>query len=177
MAHFMVTTVGVDRPGIVASVTKPLWDLGCNLEDTSSVILRGHFTMMLVVAAPEGISANRIEGSLAEPARLLDLSVTVHPIARTPPAEATGERWTISVYGADKPGIVHRFAQMLSESGVNILDMSTRLTGEPDPVYTMLLEGVLPAGMMADRLEVDLQGLAMDLGVEVSMHLSEGDLL
>src|SRR5438094_166616 len=52
--HFAVSAVGADRPGIVAAVTGAFLEHGCNLEDTSMTILRGHFAMMLVVAAPEG---------------------------------------------------------------------------------------------------------------------------
>ena len=48
--HVAVTVVGNDRPGIVAGVTEVLFEQGCNLEDTSMTILRGHFTMMLVAA-------------------------------------------------------------------------------------------------------------------------------
>ena len=34
-----VTVIGNDRPGIVAGVSKALFDAGCNLEDVSSTIL------------------------------------------------------------------------------------------------------------------------------------------
>src|SRR5207237_7212888 len=52
MAHFAVTAVGVDRPGIVAGLTGVFVEHGCNLEDCSMTILRGHFAMTLVVDAP-----------------------------------------------------------------------------------------------------------------------------
>jgi len=52
VTHLAVSAIGADRPGIVAAVTGVLVDRGCNLEDASMSILRGHFAMMLVVAAP-----------------------------------------------------------------------------------------------------------------------------
>ena len=55
MGHYAVSAVGADRPGIVAAVTGVFLENGCNLEDTSMTILRGHFAMMLVVAAPDGL--------------------------------------------------------------------------------------------------------------------------
>ena len=60
MAHLAVSAIGSDRPGIVAAVTKVLLDQGCNLEDTSMSILRGHFAMMLVVAAPSGYISSTV---------------------------------------------------------------------------------------------------------------------
>jgi glycine cleavage system transcriptional repressor len=57
MARFALSVFGRDRPGIVAAVTRVLADAGCNLEDTSTTILRGHFAMMLVVTGPDDLRA------------------------------------------------------------------------------------------------------------------------
>ena len=47
----------------------------------------------------------------------------------------------LTVYGADKPGIVHQVTSRLAALGVNITDMDTRVAGmENAPVYVMLLE-------------------------------------
>jgi predicted amino acid-binding ACT domain protein len=54
MLRFAVSVFGRDRPGIVAAVTRVLADAGCNLEDTSMTILRGHFAMMLVISGGPG---------------------------------------------------------------------------------------------------------------------------
>ena len=55
------------------------------------------------------------------------------------PAAAPGEPWTVSVYGADQPGIVHRMTTLLADAGVNIADLTTRVIGDPDrPVYAMV---------------------------------------
>lgn len=178
MAHFVVTAVGEDRPGIVAAVTKTFVDLGCNLEDTSAAILRGYFALILIVDAPSSVTAATVEESLSRPAKDLGLAITVSEVDASAPSPVEGERWTISVYGADKPGIVNRFATLLAERKINILDMTTRMTTDPgEPVYTMVLEVALPPEVIADQLEVELHDLALDLQVEASLHLSEADLL
>src|SRR6478736_6245787 len=46
-----VTVLGHDRPGIIATATSALADLGGNLEDSSMTLLRGHFAMTLVVSS------------------------------------------------------------------------------------------------------------------------------
>src|SRR3954451_21270088 len=85
VAHFAVTAVGIDRPGIVAGVTGVLLEQGCNLEDTEMAVLRGHFAMMLVVAAPATITAPELEAALGAVASHLDLVVTVRPIEQAAP--------------------------------------------------------------------------------------------
>jgi glycine cleavage system transcriptional repressor len=181
MAHVAVTAVGADRPGIVAAVSRVFVEHGCNLEDSSMTILRGLFAMMLVVDAPPGVGAVDLEAALAEPAAALDLVVAVRPVPEVgggATGGAAGSAWAVSVYGADRPGIVHGIADLLAGHGVNITDLSTRVVGAPDrPVYAMLLEVSLPPGADPEILGRRLAEAAADLGVDVSLHPSDADIL
>lgn len=178
MGHFAVSAVGADRPGIVAAVTGALMEHGCNLEDTSMSILRGQFAMMLVVAGPGGLDAATLEDALSGPAADLDLVVAVRSVADEVPAAAEGEAWAVAVYGADRPGIVHRFASLLAGAGVNVVDLTTRVIGDPSrPVYAMILEVCLPPGLDGASLTSRLDALAREVGVECSTHPSEADIL
>ena len=178
MTHFAVTAVGADRPGIVAAVTRAFVDHGCNLEDSSMTILRGQFAMMLVVDAPAGVGAAELEDALAAPAAQLDLVVAVRPAAEPAASVAEADQWTVSVHGADHPGIVHGVASLLAERSINIVDLSTRVVGAPTRAfYTMVLEVTLPPGADADQLERDLGAKASELGVTCRLHPSEADIL
>lgn len=178
MPHFAVSAVGADRPGIVAAVTGVLVDHGCNLEDTSMSILRGHFAMMLVVAGPQGLVPATLENSLAGIAGRFDLVVAVRTIDDEVPESPEGDAWNVAVYGADRPGIVHQVASMLAEADVNILDLTTRLIGDDDhPVYAMILEVTLPPALSGEELSTRLEARAKELGVECSVHPSEADIL
>ncbi len=181
MTHFAVTAVGADRPGIVAAVTRAFVDHGCNLEDSSMTILRGQFAMMLVVDAPAGVGARELQAALDRPAADLDLVVTVRPAA-APPAGSLDEPdavcWTVSVYGADRPGIVHGVASLLAGAGVNIVDLTTRVIGDPSrPVYAMLLDVSVPPDVDPVRLGEELNALAAELNVDCSLHPAEADIL
>src|SRR5687767_4021858 len=115
--HVAVTAVGADRPGIVAAVTKVLFDRGANIEDSRMAILGGHFAMVLIV---ETADATGLEQALQEPARALDLTVSARPVEEAPTRYAEGARTIVNVYGADKPGIVAGVSATLAEHGVNI---------------------------------------------------------
>jgi glycine cleavage system transcriptional repressor len=173
MTTFAVTALGADRPGIVAAVTGVLVQAGCNLEDTSMSILRGHFAMVLIVAAPEGLDAATLEDALVEATRALDLAVFVRPVAPGSTAD-DGERWTVVVYGADHPGIVHGITAALADAGANVVDLTTRVT---DDLYAMVIEVALPAALRGADLDRRLAGVAADLGVECTVHQSEADIL
>lgn len=175
--HVAVTAVGRDRPGIVAAVTRVLLEHGGNIEDSRMAILGGHFAMMLIVALPEGSHPEELETALAAPARDLGLMVSVRPVAEIPPEHAEGARWMVSVYGADRPGIVYRVTQALADRRFNVIDLATHVIEGTPPVYVMIIEGVLPSGADAGALERDLEALAADLGVDLSMHPADADAL
>src|SRR5688572_7474056 len=130
MPHVAVTAVGVDRPGIVAAVTGVLMQHGGNLEDTAMTNLGGHFAMMLVVAVPADVAPDALEAALVDEVGELGLTVAVRPIVEAPSTSTgTAAGWSVSLYGADRPGIVHRVAKLLADHDANIVDLSTRVVG------------------------------------------------
>jgi glycine cleavage system transcriptional repressor len=172
-----VTAIGSDRPGVVAAITGALADVDGNLEDTSMTILGGRFAMVLIVAVPDAVSEAQVEAALAGPAAELHLDVSVHR-SDAPAAPPEGERFSVAVYGADRPGIVHRIAAVLAERGVNITDLTTRVVGGHErPVYAMLLDVTVPAGVDAADVERELHQTATGLGVECSVHPVDADIL
>jgi glycine cleavage system transcriptional repressor len=177
MSRFAVSVFGRDRPGIVAAVTRVLADAGCNLEDTSMTILRGHFAMMLVISGGAGVIGDDLEAQLSSVADRLDLQLSVRPVSDdVTAARVGGERWSAAVYAADQPGLVARISEVLADHQVNIVGLETRLVGEPDAVYVMHFELEVPAGRAA-QVQSDLAGAARALGVEVSMRPDEPDVL
>lgn len=174
MHELTVTAVGRDRPGIVSALTRALLDLGGNVEDCRAALLSGSFAMVLVVAVPDGVSPGDLDLALTPVADDLDLVISTSPAAA--PASHEGRaRCTISVYGQDRPGIVHATASALAASGVNIVDLSSRLVGDP-PIYVLGVEAQMPEGMGADALRValahgDLTGLEISVEPESELVL------
>jgi glycine cleavage system transcriptional repressor len=168
-----VTVIGNDRPGIAAGVTRVLFETGCNLEDVTSTILRGHFAMMLFVRPPEGTTAGELEEELAPAASDLGLVVTARPVEEVA-VEVAAPTHMISVYGADRPGIVYRVTQLLSDAGANITDLTSRVIGEERaPVYALMVE----VSLGDDDVEARLVQLKDELGVDITVHPIEPDLL
>jgi glycine cleavage system transcriptional repressor len=169
-----VTVVGNDRPGIVAAVTRSLYEAGCNLEDVTSTILRGHFSMVLIVRAPDDVSPEDLERRAVEASGELGLVVTVRPVDDLA-APVSPPTHVVSVYGSDKPGIVYRVADALAAGGVNITDLTSRVIGEDQtPIYALMLEVALPGG---EALEPLLDSLRSELDVEITSHAVDADVL
>jgi glycine cleavage system transcriptional repressor len=170
-----VSAVGPDRPGIVAGLTGALLGLGANLEDCRAALLRGSFAMVLAVAVPDDAGPEQVRAALAPEADRLGLEVWVRESAPPAPAPA-GERCVLSIYGADHPGIVHAVSSALAARGVNIVDLSSRIVGDP-PLYVLGVEVDLPPGLAPAALEAALRPLASEQRVEVSLEVESDDVL
>jgi glycine cleavage system transcriptional repressor len=169
----VVTVVGSDRPGIVAGITEVLFDLGCNIQDASSTILRGHFAMMLVVSPGPGLTADALERRLVDAATGMGVIVTARAVQEAA-HDVAPPTHIISVYGADRPGIVYKVAKALAELGANITDLTSRLAGTNEqPVYALMLEVELRE---SSSVESKLNALRDELNVDVSIHPIETDI-
>jgi glycine cleavage system transcriptional repressor len=171
-----VSAIGSDRPGIVAAVTGVLLRHGVNVEDSQMTILRGYFTMMLFLAAPDELDAAVLERELSAPETGLDqLSVAELEEHRPGPEPSH----TVTVYGADHPGIVHAAASAMAERGVDITDLNSRLMDDEEgqALYVLMMEVALPATASAEELDAALAEVGAREGVEVTMHELERDEL
>jgi glycine cleavage system transcriptional repressor len=133
--------------------------------------------MVLIVALPEGRDAPGLEKALAEPAGALDLITTVRPVAEAEPGRAGGSPYVVSVYGADKPGIVLRVSETLAANSVNISDLATHVVGDQEPVYVMIMEVDLQPGSQADAIGDALKTIGSDLGVDVAFNPMDAETL
>ena len=170
MTHYALTAVGPDQPGILAALTEPLVKLRCNLEDTSATILRGYFTLMMVVGVPDDTDLDTMLREVRARCDALDIRIDVRPLPKLAGPVPVSTH-VLSVYGADKPGIVFKVAELLSRRAVNMLDLDTRLVGRAGrPIYAMLLEVQLPEGLPETQLREDLDALGRELLVDTSLR-------
>lgn len=178
MSRFSIAAIGADRPGIVAAVTAVLVGQECNIEDTAMAILGGHFSMMLVVSGPVELVASGLDDALAPVASAYHLVTMVRPIDPAVAAPAAGELWTVSVHGADHPGIVHGIAQALADMHVNVVDLNTRVVpGDGGPAYVMILDVTLPGSVDGEVFGARLDEVCAALGVTCNAYASDADIL
>jgi glycine cleavage system transcriptional repressor len=84
----------------------------------------------------------------------------------------------ISVYGADKPGIVYQVSSALAKAKVNIHDVHThRSTGNSPSLYLLLLEVEAPPRHPAEKLKALISQIGRKLGVQVSVRPADTAIL
>lgn len=176
--RWILTAFGKDRPGMVAQVTKALYGLRCNLEDSAMTRLAGEFVIMLAFSAPAALTQTRLEAAFRAVSNRLALTVHLKALASGPRRMASGAPYAIAVYGADRPGIVYRVSSALASLGINIIDVSTHRAGSSArPLYLLVLEVELPKRIRPESLERRLKALAKPLGVTISLRSAEVHVL
>lgn len=173
LVHYAVTVVGKDRPGIVAGTAGVLFRLGCNIEDSSSTMLGGEFSMILIVSHERPFSKGRLLDEFRGLAEEMGLTVAARPLSLDEVAYQApqGELCMVSVYGSDQPGIVYRVTKELAERRVNITDLNTKLVGtKGEPVYVLMLEAVLPEEIAIEDVAAMLDEIKKELKVEISVR-------
>ncbi len=174
MGHFALSVVGRDRPGIVAEVSRVLFELGCNIEDSTCTILSGQFAMILVIAHPKFSSASEIDPSFEPVRKNMGLTVSLHSLKDEEVSREkgfAGRPHIISVYGADRPGIVYSVARELARRKVNITDLNTQMVGSKErPVYVMVLEVDVPDSVDMKELEAEFDRIRRELSVSITVR-------
>lgn len=134
--YYALTFVSVDSQGLVAQVAKIFFDNGFNIADSSSILLQGVFSMIFIVTS----SKNYTENEVLE--MFKNSKIVPHVFKyKEMPHEEEGVHYSVSIYGADRPGIVAETAACLAKNGVNIIDLQTKITGkQTTKIYIMIFE-------------------------------------
>ena len=162
---YMVTLVGKDQTSIVSHVTAALYDGGGNLGETSMMRLGGNFTIMMMVEFSG--RSKELHYVLSNVTDSLDLHLHIDKIdAKLHEHRIPDVR--ISVYGADRAGIVSKVTAVLAEAGLNILDLESDVAGDEEkPLYIMHIEGEASEGI--NPLESALQIVKDEDGIDAEL--------
>jgi glycine cleavage system transcriptional repressor len=170
--HYALALIGVDRPGIVAAVAGGLSELGCNLEDVTTSLLRGHFAMVLEFSAPVGGvgagGAETIRRHLLARTAALDVHLDVWPVATSRPEGAATH--VLRLHGPDRIGIVAAVADVLAGHGASIRDMSCSRDDAGAPTYVVVVEVDVPEHADERALEHALRAVAGDLSLRLTVE-------
>ncbi|HLC18829.1 MAG TPA: ACT domain-containing protein [Thermodesulfobacteriota bacterium] len=168
MKRYALTAVGRDRPGIVAAVTKALYEHDCNIEDSSMTILEDEFAIILVMTMPEKGDVASLEKAMKDVEKKTGLFINLKEIPAPSAAAPTKSNYIITLHGADKAGIVYRTSKTLADLGVNITDLETKAIRSGDEkAYMMVLEVFSPEKVKIKELEKQLKELEKSLGVTI----------
>lgn len=178
--RYLLAAGGVDKKGIVYSLTKILKSYDFNIEDSSMMMLRRTFSMIMLLSNESNFNGVKFEKDLAVFMNKNSMTVDIREISEKEMKEyrPAGESWVVSISGADRPGIVNAVTGLLYKSGANITGLETKSSENVKPhAYYMFLEIDLPKGRNAAKLEAALEKLGKKIGVHTAVNRVEDNIL
>ncbi len=172
--HFILTAVGRDRPGIVADLAEMVFELGCNLEDSSMVNLGSEFSTMVLIAGQGEDLGQRLHMACKHLEYEKGMTIFIKPIeAGASPASPPGGRpFRLRTMGEDKAGIVAKTARAIAATGGNILQLTSHLrpaASTGTPLYEMEMRFDLPPSADVEALRKRLVAIEDGLHVEITL--------
>lgn len=181
--HVVINTIGIDRPGIVADITKIVIDKGGNVGESHSQLLGGHFSLMMLVeiASSEMNGLQKqlqtdVEGTSNSCVEAVDpKKVEISP--------RIGFAGHFKLSGADNPGIVHKLTSVLARNSLTIGSMKTSQEAAPHggtELFTMEGRAVAyePLASTFDwtKIREELQELGESMNCDVEFQDDTGRL-
>ena len=171
MQKMIVSVLGEDRPGIIAAVTKVMFEQDFNIEDVSQTILQNQFSGIFIATSPQSVSPDDLRQVFEKKTVGFDLHFHVQDMGSADVTWTTCdcEPFIITTRGPDRKGLVANVTALLAAHNVNVTQLRAVFRGGDDPGRNVMIYEVdIP-------LDVDLQALRRtlrDTGLELNLQIS-----
>jgi glycine cleavage system regulatory protein len=162
---------GVDRPGIVDSLSRVVSAQGGNWEQSRMARLADRFAGILEITA----AASQVASLTAALEALSGEGVDIRVERGASEQSTTGARALhMEVTAADRPGIVREISGLLASYGLNIEDLHTATTSAPmsgEPLFVAAVDATAPTDCDLQALQDAVERLSDELVVDITLEL------
>jgi glycine cleavage system transcriptional repressor len=173
MHKAIISILGQDRSGIVAAVSKVLFEQNCNIENVSQTTLQFVFAGIFIAAIPGDLPVESLHKSLN--AKMAPLGLDVHIALFEPTAAPTlpsqDEAYIITTKGPDRKGLVAGISEVIARFEGNITNMQAIFKGGDDPGDNIMIYEVdVPPRVEQQSLYRELKKRANELKLEMDIQ-------
>lgn len=172
MKRFALSASGADRPGILAAVTKAVFERGLSIEDSAMTVIDGELSLLLIVSGKEGFDERAFHKDIQNIQQSTGVSLLLRELTARALRKKQQSNYIITLHGPDRAGIVYRTAEFLTNMGANIIDLEVRTlsSGRGRPAYIMIIEVYSPVRSDIKKLEEGLASIGAGLGASISIR-------
>lgn len=177
--RYLLVAGGIDRKGIVYNLTKILKEFNFNIEDSSMVLLRRTFSIIMLLTSYAKINEIVFQKQLCDFMNKYNMTLDIKEISENEMKEYKPSNvYIIKISGADKPGIVNEITDIILKNSGNIIGLDTKSSENVRPhAYYMLLEVDLPTKINIKSFEGQLKKAGKKMGVVINMNKVERNIL
>lgn len=140
MKKAVITIIGPDRPGIIASVSEILFKQSCNIENIRQTTLQSEFAGICMVSVPEGASLDMLRQAMNRDLAGQNLHVHITPLDDVPCRQKEPvEPFVITTSGPDKKGLVATISRAIADAKANITNLTAVFEGGSNPDRNIMI--------------------------------------
>ncbi len=164
MKSVVITIVGNDKPGLIESLAKTVYQHKGNWLSSNFSHMSGHFAGFAEVHIPEAEESALVDALSQHP----DLNVVLCEGKETEASSC--DLITVDIVGNDKAGIVQELTGVLNQFNLNICSFDSKCGSAPNwgsAIFKARAQVEIPKDFDVDQLKESLESIANDLMVEV----------
>ena len=173
MDKVIIAILGQDRPGIVAAVSKILFEQDCNIENVSQTTLQFVFAGIFIISMPADLSAESLHQNLAAALAPLGLEVhiTLFESSTKPVSPPQSEAYIVTTKGPDRKGLVAGISEVIARFEGNITNLQAVFKGGDEPGDNIMIYEVdVPPQTDQQALYQELKKRAQDLALDIDIQ-------
>ena len=173
MKKAILAILGQDRPGIVAAVSKILFEQNCNIENVSQTTLQFVFAGIFIVSMPGNLAPESMHQNLtAELAPLgLEVHITLIEAMAAPVSPPHSEAYIVTTKGPDRKGLVAGISEVIARFDGNITNLQAVFKGGDDPSDNIMIYEVdIPPQTDQQALYQELKKRAQELALDIDIQ-------
>ena len=168
MKKLIISVLGNDRPGIIAAVTRILFEQDCNIENVSLA-----HEGVNVVGVPKTMTETDLHRHLEDGLVPMGLHVFEKPLSQVDESQAPveSEPFVVTTKGPDRKGLVAAITAIMAAHKVNVTNLQAIFKGGDDPnANIMIYEVDIPTDANHQALRRDLREKALALSLDISIQ-------
>ncbi len=173
MKKIIISVLGKDRPGIIAAVTKTLFEQDCNIENVSQTILQNEFSGIFISLVPESVQIDHLQEAFEKRLSRMGLFAFVKTLepGRHKDSPVDSEPFVITTRGPDRKGLVAEITEILARHRVNVTNLQAVFKGGADPndnimIYEVDIPSQIDRKVLAARLKAKAEELELEISIQ-----------
>ena len=177
--YLVLSTLGPDRPGLVADVTDYITSRGGNVEESRMMVLGAEFGMLVLVSGTEEVVAKIAKDALDLGTKIGAGVLTRRTKSPEEHRRGVGIPCSVKAEALDHEGIVRAVALAISKLGINIVSLETTAYNAPitgSPLFRLEARVDVPQGVPMAQLRKTMVevGQRENLDIEVKTLIASG---
>ena len=173
MDKAIIAILGQDRPGIVAAVSKILFEQDCNIENVSQTTLQFLFAGIFIVSMPATLSSESLHQNLTAELEPLGLEVhiTLFEPTNIPVSPPQSEAYIVITKGPDRKGLVAGISEVIARFEGNITNLQAVFKGGDEPGDNIMIYEIdVPPQTDQQALYQELKKRARELALDIDIQ-------